>query len=55
MQYLLESGYKILQEDIAEVVQVNEELPEILYQIARRFFNFASAHEKFYLFMLSLF
>lgn len=55
LQYLLESGYKILQEDIAEVVQVNEELPEILYQIARRFFNFASAHEKFYLFMLSLF
>ena len=55
LQYLLESGYKILQEDVAEVVKIEAELPEILYQIARKFFNFASAHEKFYLFMLSLF
>lgn len=55
LQYLLESGYKILQKDIIEIVRVDEKLPQILYQIARRFFNFASAHEKFYLFMLSLF
>lgn len=55
LQYLLESGYKILQQDIAEVVEVDEKLPYILYQIARKFFNFASSHEKFYLFMLSLF
>lgn len=55
LQYLLESGYKILQQDIAEVVEIDEKLPEVLYQIARKFFNFASSHEKFYLFMLSLF
>ena len=55
LQYLLESGYKILQQDIAAVVEVDEKLPDILYQIARKFFNFASSHEKFYLFMLSLF
>lgn len=55
LQYLLESGYKLLQEELAKVVQVDEELPQILYQIAKKSFQFASVHDKFYLFMLSLF
>ena len=30
-------------------------LPEVLYKVAREFFDYAAAHEKFYLFMLALF
>lgn len=55
LQKLLESRYEIMEKGVLEASRVKAELPEVLYQVAREFFDFAAAHEKFYLFMLALF
>lgn len=52
---LLESEYKVLEEGILQAAKLDANLPEVLYQVARVFFDFASSNEKLYLFMLSLF
>ena len=55
LKSLLESGYKILEDGVLEAAGTNAGLPEVLYRVARVFFDFAATHEKFYLFMLALF
>lgn len=55
LKSLLESRYSILEEKITEASRTPGNLPAVLYQVARVFFDFAAAHEKFYLFMLALF
>lgn len=55
LKSLLESGYSILEEQVLEASRIQANLPEVLYQVARVFFDFAASHEKFYLFMLALF
>ena len=55
LKSLLETGYQILEAGVLEASRTKAGLPEVLYQVARVFFDFAAAHEKFYLFMLSLF
>ncbi len=55
LRNLLESRYGIMQKEVLEVIGTGEQLPEVLYKVARQFFNFAATNEKFYLFMLSLF
>lgn len=55
LQKLLESQYQMLEQGIREASQKEGNLPEILYEVARVFFDFAASHEKFYLFMLALF
>ena len=55
LKSLLESRYSILEEKITEASRTPGNLPAVLYQVARVFFDFAANHEKFYLFMLALF
>lgn len=55
LKSLLESRYSILEEKITEASRTPGNLPAVLYQVARVFFDFAATHEKFYLFMLALF
>ena len=55
MRNLLERGYNILEKGVLEASRMNASLPEVLYKVAREFFDYAASHEKFYLFMLALF
>ena len=55
LQKLLESQYQVLDQGIEEAAKKEGNLPEVLYAVARYFFDFAASHEKFYLFMLALF
>ena len=55
LQKLLESQCQILNQGVEEAAKKEGNLPEILYGVARFFFDFAASHEKFYLFMLALF
>lgn len=55
LKCMLESGYEILKEGVLRASKTSADLPEILYRVAREFFDFAACHEKFYLFMLALF
>ena len=55
LRNLLERGYNILEKGVLEASRMNASLPEVLYKVAREFFDYAASHEKFYLFMLALF
>ena len=55
LRNLLERGYSIMEKSVLEASRMNANLPEVLYKVAREFFDYAAAHEKFYLFMLALF
>nr|WP_317363145.1 helix-turn-helix domain-containing protein [uncultured Blautia sp.] len=55
LKSLLESRYNILEAKIMEASKTPGNLPQVLYQVAREFFDFAASQEKFYLFMLALF
>ena len=55
LKSLLESRYSILEAQITEASKTPGNLPQVLYQVARVFFDFAASQEKFYLFMLALF
>ena len=55
LRNLLERGYNILEKGVLEASRMNANLPEVLYKVAREFFDYAASHEKFYLFMLALF
>lgn len=55
LESLLQTNYGVLENKVLEASQTSESLSEVLYQVARVFFDFAASHEKFYLFMLSLF
>ena len=54
LRNLLERGYSIMEKSVLEASRMNANLPEVLYKVAREFFDYAAAHEKFYLFMLAL-
>lgn len=54
LKNLLETEYKVLEEKVLAAAEMKADLPEVLYQVARAFFDFAASHEKFYLFSLSL-
>ena len=54
LRNLLERGYNILEKGVLEASRMNANLPEVLYKVAREFFDYAASHEKFYLFMLAL-
>ena len=55
LKNLLERGYSVMEEGVLEASRMQANLPEVLYKVAREFFDYAAAHEKFYLFMLALF
>ena len=55
LKNLLERGYSVMEEGVLEASRMKANLPEVLYKVAREFFDYAAAHEKFYLFMLALF
>lgn len=55
LKALLESRYQRLEDAVLDASRQIKDLPEILYRVARVFFDFAAAQEKFYLLMLSLF
>lgn len=55
LQNLLEGGYQELENRILEVANPGENLPNVLYKVARVFFDYAASNQKVYLFMLSLF
>lgn len=55
LQNLLESGYQELENRILEVANPGESLSNVLYKVARGFFDYAASNQKIYLFMLSLF
>ena len=44
-----------MEKSVLEASRMNANLPEVLYKVAREFFDYAAANEKFYLFMLALF
>lgn len=55
LQNLLERGYRVLEKGVLEATRMKANLPEVLYKVAREFFDYAADHQKFYLFMLALF
>lgn len=55
LKSLLESGYQELESRILEAVSAGNDIKDVLYKTARAFFDYAASHQKFYLFMLSLF
>ena len=54
LQNLLERGYRVLEKGVLEATRMKANLPEVLYKVAREFFDYAADHQKFYLFMLGL-
>ena len=55
LRNLLERGYNILEKGVLEASRIERKSSEVLYKVAREFFDYAASHEKFYLFMLALF
>ena len=55
LKNLLERGYSVMEEGVLEASRMKANLPEVLYKVAREFFDYEAAHEKFYMFMLALF
>ena len=52
---ILNSNSRILEEMITEAAGREGNVPEVLYHVARSYFDFAGTHRKFYLLMLSQF
>ena len=46
LRNLLERGYNILEKGVLEASRMNASLPEVLYKVAREFFDYAASHEK---------
>ena len=55
LEEILHSNSAILEELLQKAVEIPGEVPEVLYRVARTYFDFAGAHRQFYLFMLSQF
>ena len=55
METILEENSHILEEMLEKAVEEPGDVPQVLYRVARAYFDFAGSHWQFYLFMLSQF
>lgn len=55
METILEENSRILEEMLEKAVEEPGDVPQVLYRVARAYFDFAGSHWQFYLFMLSQF
>ena len=55
METILEENSHILEERLEKAVEEPGDVPQVLYRVARAYFDFAGSHWQFYLFMLSQF
>ena len=55
LKVLLEGGYENLESRLLPVIDQGGDIKDVLYRTAREFFDYCAGHQKFYLFMLSLF
>lgn len=55
LEEILRSNSAILEEMLREAVDLPGQVPEVLYRVARAYFDFAGTHRQFYMFMLSQF
>ncbi|NCB92269.1 MAG: TetR/AcrR family transcriptional regulator [Clostridia bacterium] len=53
MEEILHSNSAILEEMLKEAAETEGQVADILYQVARAYFDFAGTHRKFYLLMMS--
>lgn len=53
LEEVLRSNSAILEESLRKAVDVPGQVPEVLYRVARTYFEFMGTHRQFYLFMLS--
>lgn len=52
---ILRTNSVLLEKMLNQAVQIKGDIPQVLYRVARAYFDFAGTHRKFYLFMLSQF
>ncbi len=52
---ILHSNSAILEDMLEKAARTPGQVPQVLYQVARAYFDFAGSHRKFYLLMLSQF
>ena len=52
METILEENSRILEEMLEKAVEEPGDVPQVLYRVARAYFDFAGSHWQFYLFML---
>lgn len=55
METILKENSHILEEMLEKAVEEPGDVPQVLYRVARAYFDFAGSHWQFYLFMLSQF
>ena len=51
METILEENSRILEEMLEKAVEEPGDVPQVLYRVARAYFDFAGSHWQFYLFM----
>lgn len=55
MEAILQENSSVLEARLREAVETKGDIPEVLYRVARAYFDFAGSHWQFYRFMLSQF
>ena len=55
LKEILRTNSEILEKMLQEAVEIPGDIPDVLFRVARAYFDFAAGHWEFYLFMVSQF
>ena len=55
LKEILRTNSEILEKMLQEAVEIQGDIPDVLFRVARAYFDFAAGHWEFYLFMVSQF